>query len=287
MIARVHYVKSHGLGNDYIVIDPASVPFAVTPDAVRIICDRHYGVGSDGILLVVPPSGGDFGVRIFNPDGSDAEKSGNGIRIFAKYLREHGYASQDRFSVDTAGGRVRVECTVRDGRVVEVTADMGNVTFDERDSLEVLGRSYRVTSLSIGNPHCVVFVDDLAGTDPHRLGPLIESDRAFPAKTNVQFAEVLSRRHVAIEIWERGAGYTLASGTSSCAAAAAAHRRGMVDREVTVTMPGGDLEVTIGEGYAMRLRGPVEEVMSGDLSPDLLRRLAQMGRRTSGHPHGS
>jgi diaminopimelate epimerase len=270
-----HYVKSHGLGNDYIVIDPAKVPFTVTAEAVQLICDRHLGVGSDGILLVQPPEAADFGVRIYNPDGSDAEKSGNGIRIFAKYLREHGYTTRDRFTIDTAGGRVGVQLGMRDGRVSEVTADMGTATFEAPDAIEVDGRRLAVTSVSMGNPHCVVIVDDLAKIDPRALGPKIETHRAFPAKTNVQFAEVLSRSHIAIEIWERGAGYTLASGTSSCAVAAAAHRKGLVDREVTVTMPGGELEVTVGDGYAMRLRGPVEEVIIGDFSEDLLRHLTR------------
>jgi len=275
MIPRVaHYVKSHGLGNDYIVIDPARVPFAITAEAVQLICDRHLGVGSDGILLVQPPRGADFGVRIYNPDGSDAEKSGNGIRIFAKYLREHGYTTKDSFSIDTAGGRVGVQLDMRGGRVVEVTADMGAVTFDPLESIEVDGRWLAVTSVSIGNPHCVVIVDDLTKIDPRALGPKIEGHHAFPAKTNVQFAEVLSRSHIAMEIWERGAGYTLASGTSSCVVAAAAHRKGLVDRDVTVTMPGGELEVTVGEDYAIRLRGPVEEVMVGDFSADLLRHLS-------------
>jgi len=269
-----HYVKSHGLGNDYIVIDPARVPFAITPEAVQLICDRHLGVGSDGILLVQPPNGADFGVRIYNPDGSDAEKSGNGIRIFAKYLREHGYTTKDRFSVDTAGGRVGVELDLRGGRVVEVTAEMGIATFDSLESIEVDGRRLAVTSVSIGNPHCVVIVDDLTKIDVRALGPKIESHRAFPAKTNVQFAEVLSRSHIAIEIWERGAGYTLASGTSSCVVAAAAYRKGLVGRDVTVTMPGGELEVTVGDDYAIRLRGPVEEVMVGDFSADLLAHLS-------------
>ena len=270
-----HYVKSHGLGNDYIVIDRAKVPFAVTPEAVRLICDRHLGVGSDGILLVAPSHGADFGLRIFNPDGTDAEKSGNGIRIFAKYLREHGYTTKDRFSIDTAGGQVAVQLTLRGGRVAEVIADMGKVTFDPLENIEVDGRTVAVTILSIGNPHCVVFVDDLSKIDPRALGPRIEGHRAFPAKTNVQFAKVMSRSHVAIEVWERGAGDTLASGTSSCAVAAAAFRKGLVDREVAITMPGGELEVTVGEGYAIRLRGPVEEVMGGDFSPDLLAHLAR------------
>ncbi len=273
MIARMHYVKSHGLGNDYIVIDPKNIPFRVTPMTVPLLCDRHLGVGSDGILLVAKPSGGDFGVRIFNPDGSSVEKSGNGIRIFAKYLREHGYTDRDRFTIDTPGGRIRVELALREGRVHEVTADMGMATFDPLEFIDVDGTRLAVTSLSIGNPHCVVIVDDLSTVDARALGPLIERHPAFPAKTNVQFAEVRSRSQIAIEIWERGAGYTLASGTSSCAVAAAAHRNGLVDREVSVSMPGGVLEITVGEGYAMRLRGPVEEVASGDFSPDLLRRL--------------
>ncbi len=268
-------MKSHGLGNDYIVIDPVRVPFMITPEAAQLICDRHRGVGSDGILLVQWPRGGDFGLRIINPDGTDAEKSGNGIRIFAKYLREHGYADSDSFTIDTPGGRVSVQLASRGGRVHEVTADMGAVEFDHVDAIDVDGKRIAVTALSIGNPHCVVLVDDLAEVDVHALGPKIESHPAFPAKTNVQLAEVLSRSHVAMQIWERGAGYTLASGTSACAAVAAAHRKGLVDRLVSVTMPGGSLEVTVGEGYEMRLRGPVEEVTSGDFSADLLAHLSR------------
>ena len=269
-----HYVRSHGLGNDYIVIDPRRVPFAVTPEAARLICDRHRGVGSDGILLVEQARGADFAVRILNPDGSEAEKSGNGIRIFAKYLREHGYTTAERFTIDTRGGRVGVELSLHDGRVSEVTADMGTVRFEPLETIDLGDRTLAVTSLSIGNPHCVVIVDDLRTVDVHALGPRIEGHPAFPARTNVQFAEVLSRDRIRIEIWERGAGYTLASGTSSCAAVAACHRRGLVDAEVTVTMPGGDLDVTVRAGYAMRLRGPVEEIATGDLSPDLVSRLA-------------
>ena len=271
------FVRSHGLGNDYIVVDPARVPFALTPAAVRILCDRHRGIGSDGILAVAPSSGADFGVRIFNPAGSEAEKSGNGIRIFAKYLREHGYTSADRFTVDTPGGRVAVVLHSEGDRVREVTADMGVIRFDERGTIDVDGQPLSITSLSIGNPHCVVIIDDLSATDAHRLGPLLERHPAFPHGTNVQLAQVLTRERIRIEIWERGAGYTLASGTSSCAAAAACHRRGLTGRVVTVVMPGGELAVTIGDGYAMRLRGPVEEIEAGDLSPDLLGRLSALG----------
>lgn len=268
-----HYVKSHGLGNDYIVIDPAKVPFSVTPEAVRLICDRHRGVGSDGILVVSPGDGADFGLRIFNPDGTEAEKSGNGARIFAKFLREHGYTDQDRFTLDTPGGRVTCVLRHEEGRVAQITVDMGKARFDPLDAIEVDGRRFEVTAVSMGNPHCVVIVPDLADIDVHVLGPKIEIHPAFPKRTNVQFAQVVSRSEVRILIWERGAGYTLASGSSSCAVAAACHRKGLVDRSVTVSMPGGQLQIAIGDDGEIRMHGPVEEICVGDLSPDLLRRI--------------
>jgi diaminopimelate epimerase len=273
MGAVAHYVKSHGLGNDYIVIDPANVPFAVTPEAVRLICDRHRGVGSDGILLVAPAADADFGVRIFNPDGTEAEKSGNGVRIFAKFLREHGYTDEDRFTLQTLGGRVTCALENEDGRVAQIAVEMGTARFDPLDAIEVDGRRFEVTAVSIGNPHCVIVVPDLSKIDIHALGPKIETHRAFPQRTNVQFAQVVSRNEVRILIWERGAGYTLASGSSSCAVVAAVHRKGLVDRDVTVSMPGGQLSIGIAADGEIRMRGPVEEICAGDLSPDLLRRL--------------
>jgi diaminopimelate epimerase len=273
MGAVAHYVKSHGLGNDYIVIDPANVPFAVTPEAVRLICDRHRGVGSDGILVVAPSSGADFGVRIFNPDGTEAEKSGNGARIFAKFLREHGYTDKDRFTLHTLGGRVTCALEHEDGRVAQVTVDMGKARFDALDAIETAGQRFEITSVSVGNPHCVIVVPDLATIDIHALGPKIETHPVFPHRTNVQFAQVVSRSEVRILIWERGAGYTLASGSSSCAVVAAVHRKGLVDRDVTVSMPGGQLSISIATDGEIRMRGPVEEICSGDLSLDLLRRL--------------
>ena len=268
-----HYVRSHGLANDYIVMDPKDLPFELTPDAVRLICDRNRGVGSDGILVVSPASGADFGMRILNPDGSEAEKSGNGARIFAKFLREHGYTTKDRFTVDTLGGRITCVLEHEQGRVAQITVDMGRARFDDVDSIEVDGKRIEVTSLSVGNPHCVVIVPDLAGVDVRGLGPKIETHRAFPNRTNVQFAQVVSRGEVKAEIWERGAGYTLASGSSSCAVAAACHRKGLVDGDVTVTMPGGRLRIGIAKDGEIRMRGPVEEICSGDLSSDLLRLL--------------
>jgi diaminopimelate epimerase len=268
-----HYVKSHGLANDYLVMDPKDLPFELTPEAVRLICDRNRGVGSDGILVVSPANGADFGVRILNPDGSEAEKSGNGVRIFAKFLREHGYTTKDRFTLHTLGGRVTCVLEHEGGRVAQITVDMGKARFDDFDTIEVDGKTLAVTSVSVGNPHCVVIVPNVADVDVRALGPKIENHPAFPNRTNVQFAQVLSRREVKIEIWERGAGYTLASGSSSCAVAAAVQRKGLVDRDMTITMPGGRLRITIAEDGEIKMRGPVEEVCAGDLSADLLRLL--------------
>ncbi len=269
----VHFVRSHGLGNDYLVVEPERLPVELTEDAIRLICDRNRGVGSDGILALTPSSVADFGLRILNPDGSEAEKSGNGIRIFAKYLHDHGHAALERFTIETRGGIVGVELHLEAGRVTEVLAEMGRATFDDFDSIELDGRRVAVTSLSVGNPHCVVFVADLDSVDVRGLGPKIEHHPAFPNRTNVQFAQVVSRAEVRAEIWERGAGYTLASGSSSCAVAAAAQRAGLVDGNVTITMPGGQLAITIADDGQIRMLGPVEEICSGELSPDLLRRL--------------
>lgn len=269
-----HYVRSHGLGNDYIVMDPKDLPFELTPEAVRLICDRNRGVGSDGILIVSPRGDADFGVRIVNPDGSEAEKSGNGARIFAKFLREHGYTTKDRFTLRTLGGRVTCALEHERGRVSAVTVDMGKATFGGIRSIEVDGRTIAVTSVSLGNPHCVVVVPDLAAVNVRALGPKIERHAAFPKRTNVQFAQVVSRREVRIEIWERGAGYTLASGSSSCAVAAACERAGLIDRDAIITMPGGQLHIRIADDGEIAMRGPVEEICSGDLSPDLLRLIA-------------
>jgi len=274
-----HWTKSHGLGNDYLVVEPERLPagVALTPGAVRLICDRHRGVGSDGILELLPPMGqGDrFGVRIWNPDGSVAEKSGNGIRIFAKYLYEHGHTTATAFTVATPGGdaTVALELAEGGGRVGAVTVDMGIASFDPRETLTVEGQELAVTILSVGNPHCVVIVPDLEAVPFARLGSAIERHPAFPERTNVQFAQPVSDRVVRALIWERGAGETQASGSSSCAVAAACHRRGLVGREVTVAMPGGDLTVRIGEDGRLWLHGPVEEVCQGTFSAELVARL--------------
>ena len=275
------FTRGHGLGNDYLVMVEHELSRPLSVDAIRRICDRNWGVGSDGILLLVPSSRADFGLRIFNPDGSEAEKSGNGLRIFAKFLRDHGHAKTDTFTVDTPGGIVECRCHVIDGRVGAVTVEMGKATFrapeipmhgPDREvvnvPLEVQGQILKVTAVSVGNPHCVVFVDRLDEAETRRLGPMIETHPAFPNRTNVQFARVEARDTVDILIWERGAGYTLASGSSSCGVACAAVRNGLTDRKVTVRMPGGQLRIEIREDWSIRLEGPVEEVCTGVLSAE-------------------
>jgi diaminopimelate epimerase len=277
----IAFAKGHGLGNDYLVIEETDLPGALSTEAIVRICDRNWGVGSDGILLRVPTARADFGVRIFNPDGSEAEKSGNGLRIFAKYLRDHGHARGDVFTVDTKGGIVECQCRLRDGRVTFVTVEMGRATFRPAeipmtgptgDAVGVPltltdGTTVTVTAVSVGNPHCVVLVERLDDDETRRLGPLLERHAAFPNRTNVQFARVLGRDTIEIRIWERGAGYTLASGSSSCGAASAAVRNGRCDHgRVTVRMPGGELAVHVRPDWSLRLEGPVEEVCTGTLT---------------------
>jgi diaminopimelate epimerase len=273
------FVKSHALGNDYIVVDPANLSFALTPEAIRKICHRHFGIGSDGILAHVPSQSADFGLRIYNPDGSEAEKSGNGLRIFAKYLYDHGHTRKARFTVETLGGIVTCALDVGGNAVRSITVNMGEATFrSDRvpatgpqreivdEELEVAGQRLRVTAVNVGNPHCVVFADDLGSVDFYTLGPALERHPLFPQRANVQFAQVLARDRVRIRIWERGAGETMASGSSASAVAAACVRHGLTDRRLWVEMDGGVLTIEVGDGYLLRMTGPASEVYAGEMS---------------------
>ena len=267
MSLKYDFVRSHGLGNDYLVMDPA---FELTPERNRIICHRNTGVGSDGILVVAKAAGADFAVRILNPDGSEAEKSGNGLRIFSKFLYDHGYTKKTEFTIHTLGGIVNARLILEAGRVVAVRVDMGRATIDRQlTKLEVAGQTLNVTSLSVGNPHCVTIVPDLRQVDLLKLGPAIENHPAFPKRTNVQFAQVLDRANVRALIWERGAGHTLASGSSSCAVATACFDKQLVDGKVTVQMEGGNLAIELDRQLNLVMTGPVEEVCTGTFSDDL------------------
>lgn len=280
----MRFVKSHGLGNDYLVVDGTALPEPLAPSTIVRLCDRHRGVGADGVLVRTASRVADAGVRIVNPDGSEAEKSGNGLRIFAKWLVEHGGIGRPTFTVETAGGVVACTCDLVDGRVVAVTVEMGRASFRAADvpttlaagdavevPLEVAGTTLVVTAVSVGNPHCVAFVGAPSEAEVRRLGPAIERHPAFPARTNVQFARVEGPDRLHVLIWERGAGWTLASGSSSCAVAAAAVRTGRCPAgRIAVTMPGGRLWVDVRPDWSLRLAGPVEEVCVGTVSSEWL-----------------
>ena len=277
----MQFYKYHGLGNDYIVIDPADAGELLPADQVRRICHRNYGIGSDGILFgPFAGSRGDFGLRIFNPDGSEAEKSGNGLRIFARYLWDMGLVDADApFAIDTKGGVVHAMVHGADGLI---TVDMGTVSFDAADipvtgiTGEVLnqpvcvkGRDLVYCGATIGNPHCVVLCNEISDQMALELGSTLENDPRFPSRTNVQFMKVIDKNNIAIEIWERGAGYTLASGSSASASAAVARRIGVCDQSIIVHMPGGTLDITVKDDYSIRLTGPAAKIAMGTLSTEV------------------
>lgn len=277
----MRFWKYHALGNDYIVVEGDEWQHALSPAAVRRVCDRHFGIGSDGILVrQADPASGVFSLRILNPDGSEAEKSGNGLRIFARWLFDRGLVGPSPFQVVTPGGAVR--CEVR-GRGRQVVVDMGVVRFTSKDipvagsdrevvqeEMAVRGLPLRFTAATVGNPHCVIVRDTATADEARSLGPLVETDARFPNRTNVQFMQVIDRHTIRIEIWERGAGYTLASGSSSCAAAAVARRLGLCDSPVTVCMPGGTLLIEVADDDSVRMTGPVTKVAEGELSTECL-----------------
>jgi diaminopimelate epimerase len=284
------FFRGHGLGNDYIVMDPKELTFKLTPKNIKAVCDRNWGLGSDGILALVSSKKADFGLRIYNPDGSEAEKSGNGLRIFARYLHATGKTKKKHFTVETKGGLVTIDLHIdRHGDASAVTVEMGQATFkpaalpctmavDEliQQPIEAAGHALSFMGVSVGNPHCVVFKqagESWSREDLLKLGPVLENHSLFPKRTNVQLAIPTGPKEIFILIWERGAGETQASGSSSCAAASAAVRLGLVKSPVTVKMPGGTLNIEVAKDFSLTMKGPVAEVARGTLSPSFLRTL--------------
>ena len=278
------FVKSHGLGNDYIVLNQDEIDFDLTKEAIVKICDVHYGIGSDGILLKVPSYKANFGLRILNPDGSEAEKSGNGLRIFAKYLYDYKYAIDKIFTVETPGGIVRAEIIEEwYGKAQTVKVDMGKAIFESDlipvccgqpecmdETLHLEYRDYTINCVSVGNPHCVILKDELDEKEIKIFGSQIENHPMFPNRINVQFARVVSPSEVEVIIWERGAGWTLASGSSSCAVASVMVKKGLTERNLNIKMPGGVLHIEIDEGWNLKMTGEVKEIVTGFLSNELL-----------------
>jgi diaminopimelate epimerase len=276
------FYKYHALGNDYIVLDPNKGVFPLTAENIRLICHRSYGVGSDGILYGPILADGTISLRILNPDGSEAEKSGNGLRIFSRYLVDTGYVKDKKFSIITKGGTVHVEVLDDQDRMIRV--DMGQAIFNSLEipvsgpSREVLNEkltvgdtAYSVSCVSMGNPHCVIPLDRISPDLAKQIGPKVEHHPLFPNRINMQLLQVLDRNNIRIEIWERGAGYTLASGSSSCAAASVAHRLGLTGPELKVHMPGGVIDIAIKPDNHIFMTGPVSGVMQGVFDADLSR----------------
>lgn len=278
------FVKSHGLGNDYIVLNEAEISFELTEKAIISICDVHFGIGSDGILLKVHSNEADFGLRILNPDGSEAEKSGNGLRIFAKYLYDYAYTKTKIFSIETLGGLVTAEVIeTKNGKAFTIKVDMGKAIFESHkipvdcekeecigEILKLDAKQYEINCVSVGNPHCVILKDELDEAEIKQFGSQIENHKMFPNRINVQFAKVLSSTEVEAIIWERGAGWTLASGSSSCAVACTVVKHGLCERNLTIKMPGGSLSIEIDEDWEIRMTGEVREIASGILGGELL-----------------
>lgn len=279
--AGASWFKAHGLGNDYLVFRGGDA-WTMTPEAVARVCDRWRGVGGDGIVLELPPDGPAHRLRMFNPDGSEFERSGNGLRVFGAALATAGRVGHAPFEVEVGGGRVTMQLHgVRPGGVLDLSVEMGRASVDDvraRASLPLLdGSTVQVVPVRVGNPHCVVFTDDLSEPALFRLGPALATHPAFPGGTNVQLARVEGfphERRLRIAIWERGVGRTSASGTSSCAVAVAAvHQGRLPPGEVEVVMDGGTLRVTVTPELDVILRGPVEEVSRGVLTQGFLEAL--------------
>jgi diaminopimelate epimerase len=276
------FYKYHALGNDYIVIDPNKIKIDLSCENIRRICHRHFGVGSDGILYGPISVNGKMGLRIFNPDGSEAEKSGNGIRIFSKYLVDSGYIVEKKFDLYTLGGNVHVEILNETASLIKV--DMGVPTFmsslipvvgEEREvvneALKINEKLFMVTCLSIGNPHCVIPLDVISKEAVMEMGQFVENHPSFPKRINLQLLRRIDKRNIQIEIWERGAGYTLASGSSSCAAASAAYKLGLVDNHVKVHMPGGIIDIEIRKDGHVYMTGAVSGVAKGEFLDEIMK----------------
>jgi diaminopimelate epimerase len=269
-------IKLHGLGNDFLVTWVEELgQISSAPDLAKRICHRKYGAGADGLIFVSRSSAADFASRVFNSDGSEAEVSGNGIRCAAGYLYQAGLWLDPQISIETRAGIKRGRLVSCSGLKFEFEFDMGEPALSSQQipllidpplervlgyELDLGGERVKVTCLSMGNPHCVLFLEELEGFDPSALGPLIERHPLFPNRTNVEFVRVLARDQVEIRIWERGAGRTLSSGTGSCAAAIASALNGLTDRRVRVITEGGPQLVEWRDDNSVALTGPAEVI---------------------------
>jgi len=284
-LAEIRFWKMHGLGNDYIVIDgwKHKIQGERLGRIAELLCRRRFSVGADGLILAEPPQSkaADVKMRIFNADGSEAEMCGNGIRCLAKFVYENNIKRTPFLKVETLAGLKTVKLNVDDGRVTGVRVDMGIPSFNREDlpmigegpciddTLEVSGCKFKASCVSVGNPHCVIFVEEVDGFPVDKWGPLIEGHQLFPKRVNVEFAEVVGRGKVKVRTWERGCGETLACGTGACAVTAVADKLGLIDGWAEVILRGGTLKITM-EGDRIIMEGPAVKVYEGIISEEAL-----------------
>jgi diaminopimelate epimerase len=261
------FTKMHGLGNDFIIIDSRTEKLEgieLSQLAIKL-CDRHYGIGADGLLIAGPSSSADVKMRIFNPDGSEAEMCGNGIRCFAKYIYETLEKKKELISVETLAGVILPSILDHKGKTAVVEVDMGAPKSIKNAELKIDNVKYDATLVSFGNPHCVIFTDDLSNVHIDEIGPKIETNKMFPDRTNVEFVQVAGRAEAVVKVWERGAGETLACGTGACACAVAGITAGKLDKDVLIRLPGGNLDIEWQDDKHVILRGPAETVYEGNI----------------------
>ena len=275
----IKFIKSHGLGNDYIVIDGKDTGYSLTKSQIKKICHRNYGIGSDGVLMLCKSNIADYGLKIFNPDGSLAEKSGNGLRIFSAYLYEYKKIKRNKkITIETQGGLTASEFVKEVGRKKYIKVEMGEAIFEQKKIpvkvkssdqyciskvIKLGNKKFIFNCVSVGNPHCVIFSNKISPDIAKNYGSKIEVHNYFPNRINVQFAKIINRSNVQLEIWERGAGYTLASGSSSCAVVSVGFKLGLLNNKVKVKMPGGILKISIDDKYQLEMEGPVEKICEG------------------------
>ena len=276
----MRFTKMHGLGNDYVYVNCFKEKVEHPSEVARFVSDRHFGIGSDGLIMINPSKVADFEMEMYNADGSRGEMCGNGIRCVAKYVYDYGLTDKTSISVETLGGIKYLDLTVKDGKVALVKVDMGKpelkperipiVSDEERvvnEPIIVGGMEYRMTGVSMGNPHVVVYVKDLEGVKIEQVGPKFENHERFPKRVNTEFAKVLDRKTVEMRVWERGSGETLACGTGACAVAVASILNGMTEDQVTVKLLGGDLLIEWDQDAdRVYMTGPATVVYDGEIA---------------------
>ena len=256
-----------GLGNDYVYVNCLEEMVPDPEETARLVSDRHFGVGSDGLILICPSKAADFEMRMYNADGSRGEMCGNGIRCVGKYVYDYGLTEKTDITVETLAGIKHLEIFPQDGKAREIKVDMGAPVVSAIDSpIEVNGREYHITEVSMGNPHAVLYIEDVQGLAIEKIGPCFETHPRFPNRVNTEFARVLDRQTVEMRVWERGSGETLACGTGACAVAVASMVNGLTDHQVTVRLLGGDLKIQWdGKGGSVYMTGPARTVFEGDI----------------------